>query len=657
MNIPLDRTLSCPVPSVHRAQLGEATVVALGQSLCAAFFDRPEAGHARLDAKQDGQPIPRPFITAELPLRSGGVRHVLFLGQGIGTVLSRHLVLSLADVPVAQIDPDWLQPPQGDLTDLIAPLSDAGLRRLLRLMLTTVAALFIGDAEAGLAETALRLAGLCGASPAIPVAQTLIAGRRLVSYSLPDQGRVPDRVDGLAVTGDRLVALRNLQCQAEGALLHVLFPPRVVPSQMLACPDGVLHLAAPNDATRVLTASAWLRGRGKACSDWLAACLGADAMPVPDRTGGQPALHVTVQHLSAGPAGLLYAMTLADPARGVSRIVLEWQGWRCDLVPTHRSDGTAILVGLADTGGISPDGGLCRIRAVEGSGPSRPVSEIPVAAFDSTIPAGFVNAWTCGIDSLMPLAKARAGFRRPAPAVDHQHFGPNQTCGLRIVTAIGTSADLIRARAAMILSEAHPAAVEVVCTVTTGPLASAARHVLAQTAAIYGMSHRLIIVPDVATRGECLRAALEMAQGSPALILGSDVVPQGRGWLDFWLRHLRRREALAPVLLAGDGSVAATQEGADPGRGLPAAFLPPSGRVADRPLAGCLGLGPAGLARLLESGAPHPDSAVWIAAALGGVTRTETRFPFLQAGPAAAPDAFASALADAEFALIERDRP
>ena len=103
MNIPLDRKLCRPAPPP--AGLGEATAVAIGASLSAVFLDRPAGRRERMTAEQDGLPLPRPFIAAELPLRSGGARHVLFVAQGIQTLLSRHLVLRLDGMPAAQIDP------------------------------------------------------------------------------------------------------------------------------------------------------------------------------------------------------------------------------------------------------------------------------------------------------------------------------------------------------------------------------------------------------------------------------------------------------------------------------------------------------------------------------------------------------------------------
>lgn len=656
MNIPLDRRLGRPAPSAPR--LPEATVVPLGDSLCAVFVDRAAGGRGRLTSEQDGQPLARPFIAAELPLRTGDIRHALFLAQGAQAVLSRPLVLRLAGVPAACIDPDWLQPPQEDLPALIAPLSEAGVRRLMRVMLTTGASLFAGRTQAGLAQAVADLARL-GALPTLtPVARTEAGGRVLVSYRAPHRPDARTLADVVALGADRLVPVGSLDCQAEAGLLHVLLPSGLGPGRMLACPTGPLLLAAPGSA-RSLSMPAWLQGRSRACRDWLVARAGpgAVAAPAPDAPDSAPEPRVTVAHLSAGPAGLLHALLLDDPARRVCRVTLDCAGGRVDLTPVPGADGQVRLTGLAAMSDTVRPGDPCRIGLVFHSGRSRVATEAVAQAQDGAIPPAFAEAWALGADVLPALARARAAFGRLAPAALVQEFGVPRPCGLRIVTAIDDRADLVRARAALILAERHPAPVEVVCTMAQGPLALGARQLLAQTAAIYGMAHRLVLLPDGATAAERLRAALDLAPRVPALILGGDVLPGEPGWLGFWLRRLRRSEALAPALLAADGTIAATGARRDALQGLSAAHLPAPGAAAGRPLAGCLALGPAGIARLLDGPPPHPDPAVWIAAALGGRARGETRFPFRRLGPAPAPDALAAALAETEFALIEQARP
>lgn len=657
MNIPLDRKLCLPISRASAAPLGEATAIAMGESLCAVIFDRPAGGRERMQAQLDGLPLPRPFIAAELALLSGGLRHVLFVPQGIDTLLSRHLVLRLGDRPVAEIDPAWLQLPQDDIPALTARLSPQGLHKLLGLMLTTGASLFAGKAQAGLADAIPRLMDICAIPALAPVAGTDIAGRMLVSYSVPGLSgrRVP--ADAVALAGGRLIRLKDFDCFAEGELLHVLLPPGHPPGQIVAFAEAPLRLAAADDGLRRLPVPTWIQARGKPCRDWLFARIGGGIAAALEQelAGNLTEPTIAIRHLSQVPAGLLHLLVLQDPSRVVRKVILERRGQQAELTPLHGVDGTAMLAGFADLPGGAGGGDTCRIRVLYRSGRLRTLADAPVAAFDGGIPAGFDDAWAQGAGAVRPLAQARAAFRRDAPPAVVQPFGPAQKCGLRIVTSIGESADLIRARAAMILAERHATPVEVVCTMTEGPLIPAARQALAQTAAIYGIPHRLVLLPGLATAGERLCAALGHARDVPALVLGADVLPQGPGWLAFWLRRLRRQGALAPALLAADGSIAATCEGEDPCRGLPAAHLPAPGRMVDRPLAVCLALGPAGIAQLLDA-APHPDPAIWIAGVLRGGTRAETRFPFRRFGPAPGPDAYAAALSDTEFALTGKDR-
>ncbi|MTE01134.1 hypothetical protein GIY56_12630 [Paracoccus sp. YIM 132242] len=629
----------------------------MGASLSAIFFDRPAGHRERIQAEQDGQPIPRPFIAAELALRSGGVRHVMLVPQSIETVLSRRLVLRLGKVPVAEIDPDWLQLPQEEFPALVAQLSGQGLRKLLRVMLTTGASLFAGRVQTGLGDVIPNLMDICGIAALKPVAGTQIAGRMLLTYSAPGVTGLRDRTEAIALLEGRLIHFKGIDCLVEGELLHVLLPPGLRPAQIVLAPDAPLRLAKADASLRQLSARAWTQARGKACRDWLFACggSGAAASLEGECSTGLIKPGITIRHLSLAPAGMLYAMILDDPGRVVRKVLLEWRGQHLELTLSHGVDGTARLTGLAALPGEVAGGEPCRIRVLDRSGRLDILAEAPVAAYDGSIPDGFEDAWTLGVDALRPLARARSGVHRAAPPSITQYFGPTQRCGFRILTSIGSSADLIRARAAMILAEGHGTPVEIVCTMAEGPLALGARQALAQAAAIHGIPHRLVLLPGATTAGERLRAALVDAGDAPALVLGADVLPENTGWLAFWVRRLRRQGALAPVLLASDGSIAATREGEDPWQGLPAAHLPASTRVTDRPLANCLALGRAGIAQLLHADAPHPDPAVWIASALRGSARAETRFPFRRFGPAPTQGAFAAALADTEFAMIEKN--
>lgn len=651
MNVSLDRRLRLSAPP-QAARIDEAVVVAMGEGLSAIFFDRPAGGRARMQARQDGEPIQRPFFMAELALRSGGARHVLFVPQGVEEVLSRPLTLLLDGIPAAEIDPGWLQLPQEELDALVAQVSVCGLRRLLRMMLTTGASLFPAEAQAALAEAALRLMDLCDIGAVPPTARSQIAGRMLVSYGaveLPD----PKPMTAVAVVEGRLIPLKQFDHLAEGGSLHLLLPPGLVAAQVVILAEVPLRLAAVEAALPLLPIAGWLQGRGKACGEWLSTCAGgtglALARPV---ASGAEKVRIECRHISSVATGLLFALSLQDPARALGKLVLGRQGGSVEILPTHAADGSILLTGFADLPGPAQGGDHCEIHGVLTSGHRRLLATVPIAAFDGNIPAAFPDTWALGQDAIRPLAQARRSFRRAQPPSTSHHFGPARQCALRIVTAIGNSADLIRARAAMILAEDARAPVEVICTMSEGPLALAARQLLADTAAIYDLPHRLVLLPEFANAAERMRAALAEAPDLPVLLLGADVLPEAPGWLGFWRRRLRRQEALAAALLAADGAIAALQAGADPCQGLHAEHLPASGRPAPRPLPDCLALTPAGIARLLAT-APHPDPAVWIASALGGSARSETRFPFRRFAPAKAVEKFAAALAEHEFSLIE----
>lgn len=658
MNLSPDRRQCLMAARQSTIRLDEATVVAMGASLCAIFFDRPVRRRERIQAEQDGLPLPRPFIAAELALRCGGARHVLFVPQSIETVLSRRLVLRLDGTEVAEIDPDWLQLPQEGLSALAAQLSVEGARKLLKVMLSTGASLFSGSAQAGLAQALGRLLDICGIAAMTPVAVSQISGRTLVSYAATGVSQMTGPTEAVALLDDRLLRLKGVDHLAEQGELHLLLPPGVAPTQIVAFPGLPLRLAAADGALPRLSVPAWLRDRDSSCREWLLARsgLGTAAGLGRELAGKLTEPTLTVRHLSVMPGGVLHALVLKDPSHVVRQVVLQRGDRRIELTPSHGADGTAMLTGLADLPGEVLSDESCRVGLLNHSGRFRNLSDMPVASYDGGIPAGFEDAWNRGDDVLPSLARARAGFRRPAPVSVTQQFGSNKACCLRIVTAITGSADLIRARAALILAERRDAPVEVVCTMADGPLAIGARHALAEAAATYGIAHRLVLLPDSAHPGEHLRAALQQNQDVPALLLGADVLPDCPGWLAFWLRRLRRRDALAAALLAADGSILAAQDGADPRCGLPAALLPASGRPADRPLVDCLALAPAGLARVLDAGEPHPDPAIWVTAALAGTARTETRFPFRRYGPSGAPARFAAALAGIEFALSREDR-
>lgn len=657
MNVPFARRIPLP-PTRHATErTEEASVCSLAPSLSAIIFERPAGRRERMEALQDGAPLPRPFIAAELGLRNGGTRHVILVPQAVDSVLSRPLKLRVNGTIVAEIDPTWLQLPREELPALTSQLTEFGVSRLLRLMLTTGASLFSADAQAGLATALPRIMDICRTAALTPVARCQIAGRGIVSFHAPGLADLTRSTDSVAIHDGRLIRLKELDHRAEGDLLHVLLPPGRPPEEIVVFVDRPMRLATAEGTLPATPARAWLRQRDDACRGWILRRLGLTDAVAPEAgpasTLGEARL--TVRHLSSVSDGILHALTLEDPARCVAGLVVRLEDHQLQLPVEHGPDGIARITGLLDLPETPRPQAICRLHLLDHAGRSRMMVEQPLAAFDGQIPAGFDEAWLRGADVTLPLARARARCLRARPPVSVERFGTVKSTALRIVTAIEGPADLIRARAAMVMTEKPDAPVEIICTMADGPLTPGARMALSDCAAIYGVPHRLVLLPGSAHPGERLHAALGEARDAPALLLGADILPDAPGWLAYWLRRLRRHEALAPALLAVDGAIAAVHEGDDVWCGLPATQLPASGRHVDRPLASCLALSPAGISRLLDAAHVHVEPAIWIAAALRGGARSDTRFPFRRFGAARPHGGLSAALFESEFALLKED--
>lgn len=652
MNVPLDRKLRHALPRPADPPLPEAAVVPLGSGIGAVFVDLPPGRRARLDADLDGRPVPRPVFGAELPLRSGGVRHLLLVARDLRDLTGRRLILRSGEAAVAQIDPDWLQPPQADLADLIGPLTNAAFCKLLRAVLTTAASLFSGQAREDLAQAALRMMDLRGAVTLAPIAATRIAGRAIAAYAPMGDGCGPRPDPVLALTDHRGRPLPAADLLSHDGHLHLRLPAGPAPERMVVLADPPLILQPPSPRTPQVAPAAWPGAQTEPCRDWLTAQLRAAAPAAGDTGPATPVPTIAAVTLATVAGRLLYAIDIDDPGGVTAAVALLRGGRRHTLGTVATVDGHVHAVGLID--GTGPGNGAGHLQVLDRTGRVCAVREVRPVPYDGGITAEVARAWSAGAtDAAAPLAQARAAFARPAPAAVLRRFGAADRCRLRIVTPLDDRPDLIRARAAMILAEGAPAAVEVVATITQGPQALAAAEAMAWTAEIYGVPHRLVALPPHATAGERLRAALDGSADRPALLLGADVLPDGPGWLALWRGRLARGTACVPLVLAGDGSAAAPVTGnhhgqaAGPGRGA---------RPMAWPDADGLALTSAGIARLLAAGAPHPDAGLWIAGALGGPVRCEARFPFRRFGPVPVPDAFAAALAKAGRALIAGGR-
>ena len=166
-------------------------------------------------------------------------------------------------------------------------------------------------------------------------------------------------------------------------------------------------------------------------------------------------------------------------------------------------------------------GDRARLRLIFGSGRVQTIREGKLSAYRGDLPAGF-DAREPAVAAA--LAEARLSIERPARVTDCLVLGmPPEQPMLSLIAPVDEDLDLIRARAAMIFAEPGSGDVEVVCHVPAGRLADAARFAIADAVAIYGIGHRLVIVPPGADRGRraswplCpMRAAAQCCCSEPA---------------------------------------------------------------------------------------------------------------------------------------------
>ena len=263
---------------------------------------------------------------------------------------------------------------------------------------------------------------------------------------------------------------------------------------------------------------------------------------------------MTIRHLSATPAGLLYALAVEDPHNLLRAVRIERNGQVRDVALPPAARPVRDLSGFV---------GFARL-----SGRRRPRS----ASADLRIGAGADDprGQVVGLSRRLAggLRRSRAGRRRGprrgAP-VDRTAGEHHRLPGSRRAPG-ATDAQPDRARrrgprpdpgaCGDDLRRAGLGDVEVVCHVPAGRLADAARIAIADAVAVYGIGHRLVIVPPGADRGEGLLAALSHARGSAMLLLGAGVLPAGPGWLTPWrCRLVAARPVLGGTLLDTSGAV------------------------------------------------------------------------------------------------------
>lgn len=638
--------------------LAEPVMVALAEGVSAVFLDGGKGvARGRLTCTLDGSPAAPPCLAASFELADGGLRHVALLGRSLGALLDRRLVLALDGRPVAMADPAWLQPPVRETQALLERLTPGARLRFLRLLLTTGASLFLRSrpAYADLAREMLRLAG---AEPVEPIAQAAFGEHVILTYRL---GAVKAPGDPIALAPARIWPVKGAALHKEGGLLH-LHLPRRLEAEAVVLADRPLRLAAAPEGLAILPAARWVAGRDAAAAAWLAerlqgACDRSPALGAVARElraeAAQPAARLL--HLSATPAGLVHALELTDPEGFVRAVRYERGGARVEVAPMLRLDGAGTLAGFARL----PEGEVSRVSLVHHSGRLRVIHDGAAARHDGAVPPGFAAARAEALAAGRPdgaaeaLAEARSTMARRILPVQVQAFGAVYAPSLTLLVPAGELPDVIRARAALAFAERGGRRAEIVLTVPEGPRAVALRRIVAETAAITGLAHRIVTHAPDATPAEALRAGLAVTRGD-VLLLGAEVLPEGRGWLAAWRRRLGRAEAvLGGVLLASDGSIG---HGGRSFQGLPR-DLAPRGRRPDTDFSDeAVGLTRAGVVRILEARSGHPDPATLLAAlaaeerAAGRTTATDFALACRRYAPAPRDDAFAAELRAADLA-------
>jgi hypothetical protein len=192
---------------------------------------------------------------------------------------------------------------------------------------------------------------------------------------------------------------------------------------------------------------------------------------------------------------------------------------------------------------------------------------------------------------------------------------------LSVIADVPPNLDLLRARAAMLFVDPGGHRVELVHLVADGPLAEAARTVLIETSAVYGVGQRLVTLRRGADGAGRLLAGIEAARAERLLLLGPEVLPAAGGWLAPWLRHLDAAQPLLGATLIDHAGAVLDAGGREDLRGLPAADLPRIALTsAERPTAACVGLTCEVAKRLFEA-TPYPNPDLMLAELAGRLAR------------------------------------
>jgi len=612
---------------------------------------------ARLGGTLDGAVLPRPMISATLELESGRVRKVVLLRCPAPVLAAGHVLLSDGPRRLAFVDPDWLQSPLRDLTDLVAGLTPEGRQRLLRLVLNGAPSV-VGRAGAKeLGQTIHSLLGLLNTPSARLESRCPVGDAgQILSYRLPEKTwESPAALVALSEARIERIAAPCWHVEAE-ALLHVFLPRPVSETPDLVSPGGQVLLAAGPARPAPRAFASWLKPRPAGSRAWAEDLLrtAADSDPLAaavlrDHTlgrVGRPMVEVPL--LAATRAGVILWANVRDRFHLVPTLRLERGGATVDLaIPPSGLVRAHVVLPRAALGTQS-----CRLRLVHASGQIRTVHEGVPERFDGSLPISLPDEAAEAAGRSLAEAWPHRFNRPPVVAVEPVQTGaePPQ---LSLLGPLPASSDMVRARAAMVAAEPDGTGVEIVYTVE-GEVLPATRRLLSETAQIYGVAHRLVVFAEPCCAPDRLAAALGVLPDGPVLLLGADVLPQAPGWLPFWLSTLHQPEAamVGGVLLGIDGAV---EHAGGPydwvgsdlpalarrcGRGLPDGDLPQTGSDAtDFACPDAVGLSAEAVRKLVDAGAvsPDPEALLHLALRDAGIC-TAMGERFVRFGPSPAVD-------------------
>lgn len=616
---------------VARRRLSEASIVPIARTVTAIVFDVPgEAGRSRprLTALFDGQPMGGPQISTSLELRSGARRYVLVVGRSAEQLTGTTVTLALGAQLAAILDGDWLQPPLADGTSLVRGLTEAGRRRLLKLFMTTGASLF-GRGSAEFAAAAHQLAEVTAAVSLMPATSCPAgAGGDIVSYRMPVAAGEPDVQEMIALGAGRVARLTGWSHFVEegerGRILHLFLPAAARGAEALVCLGEVQTLLrAPDAEARPSALVPWLARRDGSVRAWVETLLEPAAADDPaaaalmrelrQEAGAAP--KAELRHVSTTPGGLLIAADLADPD-GLARAWRIERGAAVEEIAASARLACFVPLPAACSG---PD--IHRISLVHHSGRISVLGGGVAQAYAGQMPEGFAGAAAAVAAARLDLP-ALCAIEAPAPSGEPL---------LAIIAGVSPNLDLIRARAAFVFAEPRGRGVEMIYHARAGGLAEAARGAMAQAEAVYGIPHRLVVLPDGATESDALLAAIRAVAAPRLLCLGAEVLPAGPGWLAAWLsRPDEARPVVGGALVDIGGSVlhaggrlVETATGAGPdmqirGAGWPARDLPRSSAETDLVSADCVAMTLAA-AQALAAAARYPNPDVMLAAMVQGL--------------------------------------